>query len=63
MVGDCFSFGSCHFSVGVAAGWWVTVCHLGCVCDFIVGVSAGWWATVSHLGQVTLVLVRLPVGG
>ena len=38
------SFGMCHFCVGVAAGWWVTVCHLGCVTFALV------WLRVSHLG-------------
>ena len=28
-MGDCLSFGLCHFCAGVAAGWWVIVCHLG----------------------------------
>ena len=42
-MGDSFSFGLCHFCVGVAAGWWMMVCHLGCVTCRLVGDGLSFW--------------------
>ena len=41
VVGDILSFGLCHYCVCVAAGWWVTVCDLGCVTFVLVWLPGG----------------------
>ena len=48
-MGDSLSIVLCHFCVAMAAGWWVTVCHLGCVTFVLV------WLPISIAGAFGVV--------